>query len=434
MPFSSKFRHVYGDVPKSEKHFLDLDKPYTSGEGAYCDANSKYIGVSKAGGGGPVYILDQTDPGRQTKLKTVNVHKGKALDFQFHPFISSLIGICSDDCMASVSMIPDGGLKEHVKKAEVELKGHMKRVHLLKWHPTANSILCTGSWDRTVKLWNAETAQCIQTYEQFKDQAYSMDWNLDGSMLGVTSKDRMARLFDPRMADKAATTFECMGGKKSSKFFWVPTHNWVGCTGFSKQAKRCLRIWDMKMIDGKPIHDEVIDQQSSVLMPKFDPDRNLLYMAGKGDGSVSFSELVKDGRIVYNLGVYRDTVPQKGGGWLPTRACDTKRCEVARFFKLTRDSVIPVSFIVPRKTGADIFQEDIYPETKSALPSMSVDEYLGGENKPPVLMSMDPSKRKDGGAEVKFEKKATYAELVKENQDLKTRIEELEKQIKSAQC
>merc|ERR1711920_937045 len=92
---------------------------------------------------------------------------------------------------------------------------------------------------------------------------------------------------------------------------------------------------------------------------------------------------------------YRSSTPQKGGCFVPKRALDTTKCEVARFLKLTRDSVIPVSFCVPRKTGADIFQDDIFPDCFAGVPSATADEYLEGKNSKMITMSMNPAERKD---------------------------------------
>jgi len=103
MPFNSKFRHVFGDEPKADQTFADVKAPYTSGEGSYCAANGRYWAVSKAGGGGPVYVHPHSKPGRNSSYKTVNVHKGKALDFQFHPFVENILGVASEDCSLSIT-------------------------------------------------------------------------------------------------------------------------------------------------------------------------------------------------------------------------------------------------------------------------------------------------------------------------------------------
>ena len=205
--------------------------------------------------------------------------------------------------------------------------------------------------------------------------------------------------------------------------------NWIGATGFNKQAKRQLKVWDLRNLD-KPIHASQIDQASAVLMPHYDDDNGVLYLAGKGEGTVTWSELVNDNRIVYSLGQYRNPEPQKGGGWVPKRALNVMRCEVQRFLKLTKDSVRPISLIVPRKSGADIFQEDIFPDCVSGKPALSADEWADGENKDPLRMKMDPSVRpKEDGTQTAFVKKKTYAELEKENADLMKRVAELAEKL-----
>merc|ERR1711933_170307 len=94
------------------------------------------------------------------------------------------------------------------------------------------------------------------------------------------------------------------------------------------------------------------------------------------------------------------------------------------------NSVIPISFRVPRKSGADVFQEDIYPDTFAGKAATTAEEWLGGANKDPVLTTMDPEKKTDDdGATYKFEKKKTYQELEEENKALKARVKELEAQL-----
>jgi len=427
---SGKFRHVFGEVAKLDKQFTELKAPLTSGESRYVSANDKFIAVSKSAGGGPVYILRQDKPGRIAgNHAMLSVQKGKAWDHDFHPFISNMIATVSDDCSVAVTSFPEEGLTENITKPDVCMMGHGKKVVLCQFNPCANSILSTASYDKTVKLWNIETQQNIMTFKEPGDNIYSLEWNADGSKLAVTGKDKQLRLFDPRVPDEAfsVSAFE---GSKSSKAFWLPNLGWIGAVGFSKQARRQLKFWDLKDM-AAPIFSTDIDQVSSVLMPYYDNSHGLLYLSGKGDGSVMYSEVINDAKKWYPLGSYRATEPQKGGGWMAKRACVTNKCEVNRFFKLTKNSVIPISFIVPRKSGADVFQEDIYPDVAAGKPALSAEEWLGGENKEPVMKSMDPEKQSadDGSSAMVFTKKKTYQELEQENEQLQARVAELEAQL-----
>jgi len=197
-----------------------------------------------------------------------------------------------------------------------------------------------------------------------------------------------------------------------------------------------MKIWDLRKLE-KTLYENDIDQAASVLYPYFDNDNGILYLTGKGEGNITYYELVNDEKIAYLLSAYRNPEPQKGGGWLPKRSCDVWRCEVARFYKLTKSTVVPISFIVPRKAGAEVFQEDIYPDAYGGRAALQGDAWLQGENKPPITVSMNPALKQDSkstndGQSTVFNKKKTYAELEDENTELKERIAQLEADLSKA--
>ena len=258
-----------------------------------------------------------------------------------------MIAMGDDNGKVAVAQVPKDGLTENLSQAAVDLgQVHGKKCTLVEFHPSAASILATGSFDRTVQLYNIETQAKICSYDKLGDNIYSLKWNKDGSQLAVTAKDKKLRIFDPRnMEDDAMSVIDAFEGSKSSKVFWIPRLNWIGATGFSKQAKRELKLWDLRDLS-KTIYSNKIDQASSVLMPHWDDDNGVLYLPGKGEGTVQFGEIINDNKRFYPLGAYRNPDPQKGGGWVPKRALDVWKCEVQRFLKLTSKAVRPISFIV----------------------------------------------------------------------------------------
>ncbi|ETO18464.1 hypothetical protein RFI_18800, partial [Reticulomyxa filosa] len=231
--------------------------------------------------------------------------------------------------------------------------------------------------------------------------------------------------------------------ENNSKMFWIQKFGWIGATGFSKSAKRQLKLYDLRKLNDPVLANEV-DQAAGVLLPHWDNDNGILYLVGKGEGNINYFELENDEKILYTLSVYRSNIPQKGGGWVPKKTMDVWKCEVARFLKLTQNAVIPISFFVPRKAGADVFQKDIFPDAYAHTPSLSAEEWTSGQNKDPGLVSMDPknsSSKQTSTAQ--FSKKANIgdlaseneklrndnAKLVGENRELRGRIRELEKQL-----
>lgn len=87
----------------------------------------------------------------------------------------------------------------------------------------------------------------------------------------------------------------------------------------------------------------------------------------RGESSIPaiWSDLRSDGNIRYYefdndqfhfLSEYKTSDPQRGLGFIPRRALDVSQNEIARGFKLSTNSIEPLSFVVPRK--AEGFQTE----------------------------------------------------------------------------
>ena len=460
---SSKFRHVYGELARPEEQILEIPTPLTSGEGPYLKSGGKYFAFAGSSVGGKLFVKNLNDSGRMTKdayYISLDCLRGKIWDFDFHPFIDNIIAMGDDSGKVALASIPSHGMcgdkcKSNVTEAVADLGTvHGKKVSLVEFHPCANAILSSASFDKTVNIYNVEKQTKLYTYTN-KDTIYSLKWNENGSQLAISSKDKKISMFDLRTkidlsykndtSDGLITIGKAFDGTKSSKVFWMPKFNWIGATGFNRQAKRELKFWDLRDLS-KPLYDQKVDQASSVLMPHWDDDNGILYLPGKGEGTVQYGEVVNDNRKYHPINRYQHVEPQKGGGWVPKRSLNVWKCEVQRFLKLSEKGIKPVSFIVPRKTGADVFQGDIYPDCIINKPIMSADEWINGENKEIQRMSLDPKIREENGDGINgddeksggggsgsggmvFKAKKSYEQLEKENKKLKKKIAELEAKL-----
>lgn len=241
-------------------------------------------------------------------------------------------------------------------------------------------------------------------------------------------------------------------GVKCFKLVWLGESNHILTVGFTKQSKREMRMFDLRDLS-TPLFAQEIDQASGVIMPFFDADLKILYLAGKGDGNIRFYELTDTAPYAFPLSEHRTSVSAKGVAMLPKRACNPLKCEAARFLKLTNtNSVEPLSFIVPRK--AETFQADIFPDTFSGEASITAAQYFAGENGTVLKASMDPAKnggkfaaaassfapsaaRAVGGAGAASSASSgtyngkTAAQLGKELEDAQARIADLESQLET---
>lgn len=421
---ASKYRHVHGPEPKKDKQFTNI-RPQCTGDGNFVAGNNKFFGVPVQGGGGPLLIHRLDKLGRiEHNAPVLNVHKAKVLDLAFSPYSDQMVATASEDCYVKVSMIPKEGLTETLQESVATLEGHQKKVHSVQFHPTASNLLCTTSYDNTIKIWDYEKQVDTLTYNT-PEQVMALRFNTDGSRIGMTTKDKMVRLYDPRAPD-AATEVSGFQGTKASKFEWLDNHGFFITVGFTKASMRQYAIWDPKMLK-EPIDLTDIDQSAGVLMTHYDPDSSMLYMAGKGDGNIRYFEIVPEAPYCHFLSEFRSSNSQKGIGFLPKTAVDTKSCTIQVGLRLLRDAVVPIHFQVPRKS--EMFQEDLYPETYAGVATLTADEWLAGQNAAPKMCSMNPKERGEEKADVVFVAKKSPAELQAELDVANKRIAELEAMV-----
>eukprot|EP00475_Leptophrys_vorax_P014082 TRINITY_DN2046_c0_g1_i1.p1 TRINITY_DN2046_c0_g1~~TRINITY_DN2046_c0_g1_i1.p1 ORF type:complete len:471 (-),score=132.31 TRINITY_DN2046_c0_g1_i1:90-1409(-) len=427
---ASKFRHVHGEPAAPKDCFTEL-RPETTGEGNYIKANSTYWAMAVQGGGGPVIVHPIKKPIRFPASPAVlNVHKAKVLDMDFSPFHENLIATGSEDSSIKVSQIPGDGaaLEDHVTQEAANLSGHEKRVSTLHFHPVADNILGSAGYDNVIKVWDVEAQAEALSFAGHPDFIQSFEWNRKGSLIGSTCKDKNIRVYDPRTSG-AVQTVEGHQGSKSSRLVWMENHNVLAACGFSKTSVRKILLFDPRNLGGA-ISEVELDQSAGVLMPFYDEDTSVLYVAGKGDGNIRYYEIVDEAPFIHSLDEFRSNTPHKGVTFAPKTAVDFMGCEVALCFRVLRDSVEPVHFVVPRKS--ENFQADLFPDTFAGKPASSGSDWLGGTDRDPILLPLQEAASgisSGASSAVTFKAKKSPAELEKELAEALARIKELEAEI-----
>jgi len=430
---NSPYRHAYTDEPtQPTQKFCDLPKPYESSEAKVLTASAKWVAMAKNGAGGPVIVRPlEGGLGRMPAMAPiVNTHKGKVTDLAFSNFSPDVLITASEDTSIHATQLQAGEDGSLVKSyghddALFALEGHHKKVSFIAPNPTSDNILASSSWDKTVKVWDMATQTCILTNDTHPHTTFCLEWNRNGSLLGTTCKDHMLRVFDPRSPEGDVRSVAAFDSSKCSKVFWVPQFNWIGAFGFTKQSKRTCKVWDLANM-AEPILTNALDSSSSVCFPVVDAETNLLWLWSKGDGSMSFNEILNGSRpMIKPLGVHRSSTPTKGGCFIPKIALKTEKCEVARFLKLTSNpnEIVPLSFVVPRKSAG--FASDLFPDCPGAEAAQDAEQWKSGADADPLMTSMDPETLAAAVGKV-VEVKKTYAQLMEENAALLARVAELE--------
>jgi len=382
-------------------------------------------------GGGSIAVIRHEDAGKisQTNPPLLSAHKRAVLDFDWHPFNDNILASVSEDANVMLWKIPEGGVTSAITEPIQTLSGHKRNVGTANFNPVANHVLATSSNDFTVKLWDVEQGKNIFTVDGHTDIVQSVDWNYNGSQLASSCKDKKLRVFDPRTNTIAAEVV-CHQGVKGSRVCWMKEK--VLTVGFSKSSEREFYIYDPRNI-GEPLAHLNIDTSSGGIMPYFDHDTSILFLAGKGDGNIRYYEIVDEAPYFYYLTEYKSPTPQKGIAFVPKRGLNVSECEIARALKLHVNKVEPISFRVPRKS--DIFQDDLYPDTYAGEPALTLEQWSSGQNAEPKIRSLAPGfVQKEKVVDFnpvaqKVEAPKSEKELSAENEKLKNRVAYLESEL-----
>lgn len=416
---TSKYRHVFGTGAKNEDQYSNLKPSKSAWDTDKVAGNNKFLGlIWESRGGGSFAVLKNDQKGKlPSDLPLVTGHSGSVLDVATSPFNDGIFGSACEDGVARIWTIPAEGLTENLNDPAQNLIGHRRKVGRIVFNPTANNIVATTSNDYTVKVWDIETGQEKLSVPGHVDIIQSTNWNYNGSELVTTSKDKKVRVFDPRSGE-IQTEFAGHPGVKGSRAIFLGEKNQLFIVGFSRSSDRCYMIIDPRNSDTK-LAKANIDTSSGMLMPFYDNDTCMLFLAGKGDGNIRYYEITDDKPYIHYLSEYKTNKPALGMCMRPKTFCDVSTCEVVNMLKVQNTAVEPISFCVPRKSMS-MFQDDIYPNTAGPDPAQDAAAWLGGNNADPIKISLE------GGfvaKEVEEFKPAEVVEKVKELTEVEVRAE-----------
>uniref|UniRef100_A0AC34RIR5 Coronin n=1 Tax=Panagrolaimus sp. JU765 TaxID=591449 RepID=A0AC34RIR5_9BILA len=389
----SKFRHVYCKPVKHENCMSDIRITEITWDSLFCAVNPKFIAIINKGAGGPFQVIPVNKIGRIDKdYPFVDAHKAPCLEVVWSPFNDNVIASCSEDTTAKVWLIPDRGLNRVLSDPVVELTGHQKRVNTLAWHPTAQNILLTAGGENKLLMWNVGNGEALLEIAGHPDQIFSIGFNYDGSQFITTCKDKKIRIIDSHSGEVLREGMGHEGVKPQRAIFLKDGR--VFTTGFSKRSERLYALRDPNDLSNAIVNEE-LDTSNGVLFPLYDEDSGLLFLAGKGDCAIRYYEINHEAPFVHYINTYTTSEPQRAIGWMPKRGINSNENEIARIYKVTTKGVVDIlQFFVPRKS--DLFQTDLYPDTRSTVPAITAEEFADGKNAPPKLCAVNP-----GAAEVK---------------------------------
>lgn len=152
-----------------------------------------------------------------------------------------------------------------------------------------------------------------------------------------------------------------------------------------------------------------LDVSPAILVPFYDEDSSTLFLTGRGDTTIYAYEVTDEAPFFCPLSHHRCSSLHQGLSFLPKNRCDVRSVEFAKCYRLTSNSIEPLSFTVPRlkvrrivfefsiifllnyKLQTELFQDDLFPPTRVTWsPTLTSADWFANLNKKPLRINLQP--------------------------------------------
>lgn len=147
------------------------------------------------------------------------------------------------------------------------LRGHTGEIGRIAWSPDGR-MLASPSNDRTIRLWDTATGECLRTLRGHKGKVYSVAFDPTSRILASGSHDHTVKLWEVDTG-KIFHTFE---GNEHDWFTSVSFHPVLNVLGYATPYESLVKLWEVKT--GRSLPD--LKHESGILNIAFHPTSDLL--------------------------------------------------------------------------------------------------------------------------------------------------------------
>ena len=201
-------------------------------------------------------------------------------------------------------------------------------------------------------------------------------------------------IFDPR-ANKMVFKQQINEAFQSAKFAWVSNETF-STIGWNKGGAKQLKLWDIRKVKGDlssegELTAVQIDTAKTVTTPFVDRESKLIYTIGKGEASTHIFDYSEG---TFKKGInYTSKEPSISSVMFERKCLDYNKNEVDRFARyVNSQKVYYVSFTIARRNPG--FDHTLFPPVFSGEPTLSYDQWAGGENGEPIKKEINTIENK----------------------------------------
>ena len=226
-----------------------------------------------------------------------------------------------------------------------------------KFHPSASHTLATADLRNDIKVWDIEKGEdifCISHEKKY----YSLEWNYDGSLLGVVGDDRRLGVIDPRSHSHDGVIMQGMAHDtgKATKLSFLNSQRLL-TMGYNKNNNREYAIFDIRKLgeDSLPLVRQKLDQNVAVPYLKYDYTTGMVFVWGKGDKIIKYFEVMNEDPYLFHCDTFSSTSTHLGCAFAPKRTILPANNEIIKVAKISDKHIEYINFKLPSKVSLYIY-------------------------------------------------------------------------------
>lgn len=217
------------------------------------------------------------------------------------------------------------------------LEGHKYSVYSVAWSPNGQ-LLATGSNNEGIHIWSAETYQKLTVLEVNEFGGEALDWSLDSNLLAVGCKDYKIRILEVATGQEVRVLRGHTG--RINCLAWSPDGKKLASGGGHKDET--IRVWNAH--SGNLTHT-LIGHTNYVNCIAWSPNSDLLVSgAGTGDSGIRLWDM-RTGRLKHTMQGHTKTVTGLSfiaeGSLLASKSAFDGTIRLWNMFKFSEIACIP---------------------------------------------------------------------------------------------
>jgi WD40 repeat protein len=181
------------------------------------------------------------------------------------------------------------GLSGNEISVKNTLEGHQAEVSSLSYSPDGKTIT-SGSWDNTIRLWQAATGKLLQTLQGHQDWVWSISYSPDGKTIASGSRDKTIKVWEASTGKLLHT----LNGHYAAVYSL--SYSPDGRTIASGSGDKTIKLWDVAT--GKLLHT-LKGHRRAVYSLSYSPDGKTI-ASGSYDGTIKLWDAAT-GKLLHML-------------------------------------------------------------------------------------------------------------------------------------